>query len=1511
MDETERDPGPRNPSAEEAVPRRRRRWGRGLLITLLLIVIVVGGVGAALVMSGRGQRIVLDAVLSRARDQLAGELVVDAIRSRSLVTGGTLVGVHLSGSDGRPFLVADSIRFRYSVLSLLAHVPRIASVVVWGPTVTISRLPGEASANVTRLLAPPKTPADTVPSSLRVTLASLRVVGAAVHVLTPVEGPLSAGIPTVDLPDGNGRLRVVGLDSLSLELRDLAFEPGAPEMLSGTLASMGMDVSILEQPFRLSDATGKLTAGRAGIRLEEGEFRLPSSTLTGTLALGPQASDAGAWGLDLEVRTRGQASLADFRWLDSRIPRGTFSGGVRVTVASATNVELQKVRLDLEASRLDLDGRVALEDEGLQLRALSVDASPLVLRRLEPWVGHLPVEGWLSGHATLSGRLDALETRGRVTFVPTGHTGRPTTADFAGSVYAVASNPGLGHFVATLDPMNFDLLDALFPRLDVTGDGRARVEATGRLADGIRFSADVTHLGDSIPDSRAVMHGTVRRSAREAWNVDVQSDFSPLALALLGSTAPSLDLQGTAAGSMHAVGPLTALHVTGDLGVAEGRLTFDGTLNATRPTDGYRLQATLDGVRASQVVGVLPARSLLSGQVVLDGRGITLDSVEARGSVTAFASRIGGLHVDSVTAVVSAARGQLTVDSLDASLGGMKVSGSGELGLVRGHVGEARLAFHTDSLLGLRSVLLGDSVVTRDGLSSLELDLLRMEGVNPDTLPTNAEVAMSGALDGRVTLRGSLPALDLEGSATLISGVFGADSLGTAVVRFNAQRALSTDREVHVDVDAENVSAFGRSFDRIRAVTDFKGNAGRASADVTRSSAEEYAASGDFTLHKGSGDIVVDSLMLRLDSITWKNDRTVRASWDSAGITVRDLDIVRPDDALMHVTAEGTLAWRGTSDFQVDARGLRLDRVARVIQREDLGVKGQLDLGLRLTGPANAPFIDASFRVDEPRFADVALSSVSGELHYRDDVAQIRLDADDHGRNALNVEGSVPVNLALQSSGSRITSSPMDVRVRADSLDAAVALSYVKTLQDVEGTVTGNFHIGGTVDEPEPSGVVRLSGGAWSVESLGVRHTGVQGSLTLKSDRTVEVALTGRTREGSATVNGQVTLSPARDPGLDLKIAVHDFEAVNRRDVNGAISGEVHLTGSYRLPFLKGDLTVDHGNLFLEEFARSAEVVDLTDPRIFDVVDTTALENRPLLAGIRNPFMDNLRVEVNLSVPRDTWLRSEDMNVEMGGKLLVRYDRPKRDVVMVGELQALRGSYSVLGRRFEVREGTVEFIGTPGINPTLAIQAVARVRRVEADPLEVTATVSGTLTQPKVNLTSDEQGVAESDLVSYLIFGRPSYALATGQEKFAQGAAGSVLGAAASAGVTYLSGTLATRLGSALSRQVGIDYLSITQAGDFGVATGSLAGSALDNTQVEVGQYWGDNVFFVLVFRPRPQPQQSVFAGARVEVALNDSYSFQSFWEDRFLRSGVTGFGDLAGQASRVVGVFIFRDWGY
>jgi hypothetical protein len=1488
-----------DPAEEDAEERRApdRRWRRGFLLALFATGLVLGGLATAAVRSRPGQRYVLELALSRVRGALAGSLTVDSIHSGNLLGGAVLVGLRLNAADERPFLEVDSVGVRYSILSLVGVPPRVTSLTLFGPRVEISRYRGEESMNVARLVAPAPDTALAPGRGIRV--GRIRAVGGTVEILTPLDGAAPERTLTVPAPEGGGLLRRVGLEDVDLELTDVRLG-GAQDLLSAVLSSLSMDVSVLDRPLIISDLRGQVAFGARGLRLEEGTLRTPGSVFGAGLVLGPQEADT-VWALRVDLQTEGPASLGDLTWMDDRLPGGVFRGAVGVTVSEALDVDLRQVRVELEASRLAVDGGVHV-DGGVSVRDLTVDAMPLALTRLEPWIQRdLGVDGWLSGRVTLNGTPESLVTDGRVTLVPTGFGGRPTTAEVRGTFH-LGNDVGFTNVHAVLDPLSYDVLAALSPAIRLSGDGRLDLQVSGRMSEALRFVADVRQGSDSLSSSHVLAQGSTRRDSTGAWVMDVQGDLSPLSLDFLHQVAPALALTGTVSGSVRAVGALRDLRISGQLVAAEGTLDLEGALDATDFGRAYRLDTTLQGIRLSRLFASLPDPSVWSGQIRVEGHGLGADSLEATGTVVASRSRIGGLHVDTLVASVRASGGILTVDTLQGTFGGVEVDGSGNIGMTREAPGSAHVAFRTENLFGLRPLLLGDTVVARDTLSVLEQASLRFEGVDIESLPDSAEVAMSGSLTGDLTFTGALSALDVSGTLALRNGVYGRDHAGYADVRLDARTVTTPDRVVRLSVDAREIFAYGRDFPAVGADLLVEGRRGEGSVLIERPGGDRYTADGAFSLDTlGGGDLRVDHAVIELDSLAWHLVRPAEITWDTASVTFRDLEVTRQGVDPMTVTATGTLSSEGSSDLRVRADGLHLDHLARVAEWDDLGLGGHLDLDLEVTGPAASPSIRGSFRIDEPRYGDIALEQVMGELAYADRQADISLQARDSVRQVFQASGTVPIDLALSLEGRRTVQREMDVRVEADSLDAAVAFSSLTFLQDVEGVVSGDFRIRGTLDRPEPSGVLRLNGAAWTLEALEVRHAGVSGSLTLNPDRTVDVTLDGRAG-GTSIVRGRVTLDPLSDPRLDLTIGFQGFQAVDRQDITGSMSGEVKLAGSYREPTVTGSLTVDRGTIFLDEFVRSATVVDLTDPRIFDVVDTTALSTRPLLAEIRNPFLQNLRVDVDLSVPRDSWLRSEEMNVEMGGNLFMRYDRLRRDVVMVGELQALRGSYSVLGRRFDVQSGTIGFIGTPGINPSLNIQAVSRIRRVDAEPLDVTATVAGTLTQPRVTLSSEEQGVAESDLVSYLIFGRPSYELANTQQ--------ALMGAAAGAGVTFLSGTLATRLGAALSQRIGLDYLSITQAGDFGVA--SISGNPLAGTQVEVGQYITENVFFILVFRPKPEPGsgQSFFGGARMEVALNDDYNVQGFWEDRFLRSGFSGFGQLVPN-SQVVGVFIFREWGY
>jgi translocation and assembly module TamB len=262
------------------------------------------------------------------------------------------------------------------------------------------------------------------------------------------------------------------------------------------------------------------------------------------------------------------------------------------------------------------------------------------------------------------------------------------------------------------------------------------------------------------------------------------------------------------------------------------------------------------------------------------------------------------------------------------------------------------------------------------------------------------------------------------------------------------------------------------------------------------------------------------------------------------------------------------------------------------------------------------------------------------------------------------------------------------------------------------------------------------------------------------------------------------------------------------------------------------------------------------------------------------------------------------MDVEIAGDLEASFDRPRREIVLRGNLQAVRGTYNQFGRQFAIQTGTLVFPGTPGIDPSLSITAAYRLRREDAAPLAIIATVEGTLQDPQVRLSSESQPpIPESDLISYLLFGRPSFALAGDDQRLVNEALTGVV----SYGVS--------QLGTQVSQSLGVDYLSISQDQTLD-ASPIGAGFFRDqfrNTQIEMGRYIGEDVFASVAIRPldsRSSRMGVQLPSLRLEWTFAEFWSLEGFIEDR-LRQGSAGFTEIGAQPNRTQGFSIFREWGY
>jgi autotransporter translocation and assembly factor TamB len=241
-----------------------------------------------------------------------------------------------------------------------------------------------------------------------------------------------------------------------------------------------------------------------------------------------------------------------------------------------------------------------------------------------------------------------------------------------------------------------------------------------------------------------------------------------------------------------------------------------------------------------------------------------------------------------------------------------------------------------------------------------------------------------------------------------------------------------------------------------------------------------------------------------------------------------------------------------------------------------------------------------------------------------------------------------------------------------------------------------------------------------------------------------------------------------------------------------------------------------------------------------------------------------MRIEdLRLIMGEAAWIEgsfgAQEASAQLRGMLTV--NRAGDDFRVTGTLEGERGTYTLVAgpivRRFEIVRSEVRFLGSSPPNPAIDITA----RRVVLDPggqrVEVDVNITGTARTPRLALASaDAPNIPQSELLSFLLFGRPSFALGesavtTGEAVFEQtylGAVGEVLG---------------LELERALSADLGL------QLDLFQVRFGQGIGGLTQPTFV-VGRQLADDVFLTL--------ETGIAALFGTEAPVNDTWAIRLEW---------------------------------
>ena len=1291
-----------------------------------------------------------------------------------------------------------------------------------------------------------------------------------------------------------------------------------------------------DPPFLFHDVKAVVKVLGDSIWLDVPHWDLPGST--------GSAKGRITWGSDLPIRyaidvVGDSVALKDVAWVYPTMPT-TGGGKMHLRIKNDPKkleiLEYALTRMDVRTTKSHLTGAMTFAVGGPVLAVKDVDAvaTPINFDLIRQFNGKpFPVDwqGAISGTLKARGgplthfHVDDANLVFRDAHVPGAETRAVARGELDILYPAFTVFHGLDVDVATADLRTIQFLYPNFPKLRGTISGKATLDSSWL---DVRFSnADVMqHDGPGEPTH---MTGSGRVTYGEVFmRYDLDLQAQPLSLTALARSYPALPMRGLVSGAIRAVGTTESLDLTTTLAGDGGTFAFDGHLDAYPPGYAVRGKASVAHLDARVLLerADLPATDI-TARTDLDVTGDSIANLTGR--IVADLSQgsiIDGVRMYSGHAALHAANGILTADTLSLETNAATLFASGGVGLAPGVSDSMRIAVYVDSLGGLRRWIATAPTDSLDG-----------------------SLSVSGVLYGDIrnlSMRG-----DLLGRSLFRAGQ-SADSVHATFALHDLPHAPAG--EIRAKISDLVVGGLAIATTDGRFVLDDKRHAvGTLTARSPRG--QSASLGGELWLRGDTVDARVATLTLVVDSTParpgarWALTEPTNVRASPGGLTV---GAFRLEDG-----RGGRIALRATFPSTAPVEG---SMVAERVPLADVAALAQLPVPLggiasarvALNGTREAPIVDWTAVLEGLRSASVAVEKVEAQGKYAERRFNGSAKLFRGPAAALAADVSLPVDLALAPRAKRLLEEPLRGSVHTDSADLAILEALLSGADVTAGKLAMNAELGGTWARPTIDGRISVSRGAVALAAIGVRVKGIEADVTMRGDSIALDKFTalsdGPGEQGSMTMRGFVDLDVLHhapgtrradlDPKFTLYIESHGFHVLNQRNV-----GDLHvsarglrLDGSIANSTLTGTVVVDKGVIYIPELARR-RVIDLNanDPDYLAVVDTSVNSNHVLLPDAPASVLQNLALQnVRIVIGPDVWIRSAEANIQLGGEVGVTKGRDPRarngeapqQLALQGALTADRGQYRLVlspavVRTFDVTRGRLTFAGDPDINPGLDINAVHTVRTENGQDIRVRVSIRGTLAQPQLILSSDEgQQISQTDLVSYLAFGKPSFeVVGTGSANNLQLATSLV----ASTVSGLAEGFLQKQFGSA------IDVFRVqTGVTDLQAATtnGGSPLNTLTNTigtaRVTLGKQVSGRTFVGLdagLCELNPSAtgaSLSTFSnnlGVKVDHRLAHGFSVSAGYEPSTVEKQcrTTAGGQLATQVPKQWGLDLFKNWSF
>ncbi|MGR6034249.1 MAG: translocation/assembly module TamB domain-containing protein [Candidatus Nitrosoglobus sp.] len=502
---------------------------------------------------------------------------------------------------------------------------------------------------------------------------------------------------------------------------------------------------------------------------------------------------------------------------------------------------------------------------------------------------------------------------------------------------------------------------------------------------------------------------------------------------------------------------------------------------------------------------------------------------------------------------------------------------------------------------------------------------------------------------------------------------------------------------------------------------------------------------------------------------SWQQGKAWQGSFDMMDFPLAKLASLLPEKTTLEGTIAGKARVRGEAHQLMQARVRLSASAGRLIQATS---EGQTLIfpyhGLQAKVHLGKEEGEASFRL---LLAEPSAAPVSVLLHLP------------------------PAPLDLTS----LNQLPLNGQISMAFGDLAFLGTLLPELQAAHGQLRVDLKLGGNITAPQLLGQVVLQKGSAQIPNLGLDLTGIQ--LQVNAGEAGRITLKGKvySGQGQLILDGQGRLDPAAGWAANLTISGERFKAMDTPEATAFISPNLQIKVEKAGIHVMGKVVIPEATLMVKNIETRGGV-----PVSKDVVIISRKKK-----AVEKAKSIPIYAQVEIILGDKITVQAFGFKGGVAGSLLVT-EIPGKPTTGSGVIHVAQKSknqyqnqYQAYGQQLELRRGQVIFAG-PIDNPQLNIEAV---RRIDSDNVVVGVRIQGSASAPVSTLFS-EPPMNESNILAYLVLGRPLTASSGGDNNQLLANAATSLGLA---GGGFLAQSL---IGKKLGLDVGVETINPGNTGN-------------------------------------------------------------------------------------------------